>query len=115
MPRPGVRESCKVLLKGLQSLGLDVRVLDEDRNEVTLSESIEYDQSARSDMDSDLEEFGSGYGSRGQDYADELDDSGFIGEDENGDAFSLRSQDGDDLDDDFTDAGDFDGCDSDDE
>ncbi len=115
IPKPGVPESFKVLLKEFQSLGLDVRVLDEDRNEVSLSESIEYDQSARSDMDSDLEEFGSGYGSRGQDYADELDDSGFIGEDENGDAFSLRSQDGDDLDDDFSDAGDFDGSDSDDE
>ena len=35
-------ESFKVLLKELQSLGLDVRVLDEDRNEVKLMETSEY-------------------------------------------------------------------------
>ncbi len=42
IPEPGVPESFKVLLKELQSLGLDVRVLDEDRNEVQLMETSEY-------------------------------------------------------------------------
>ena len=42
IPEPGVPESFKVLLKELQSLGLDVKVLDEDRNEVGLIETSEY-------------------------------------------------------------------------
>ena len=42
IPSPGIPESFKVLLKELQSLGLDVRVLDENRNEVQLKESIDY-------------------------------------------------------------------------
>ena len=42
IPEPGVPESFKVLLKELQSLGLDVKVLDEDRNEVQLIETSEY-------------------------------------------------------------------------
>ena len=42
IPEPGVPESFKVLLKELQSLGLDVKVLDEDRNEVELIETSEY-------------------------------------------------------------------------
>ncbi|MDO5702028.1 MAG: DNA-directed RNA polymerase subunit beta [Lachnospiraceae bacterium] len=42
IPSPGIPESFKVLLKELQSLGLDVRVLDEKREEVQLRESIDY-------------------------------------------------------------------------
>ena len=42
IPEPGIPESFKVLLKELQSLGLDVKVLDENRNEVHLMESSEY-------------------------------------------------------------------------
>ncbi len=39
---PGIPESFKVLLKELQSLALDVTVLDEEGNEVVLSEEIDY-------------------------------------------------------------------------
>ena len=42
IPEPGIPESFKVLLKELQSLGLDVKVLDENRNEVELMETSEY-------------------------------------------------------------------------
>ena len=42
VPEPGIPESFKVLLKELQSLALDVRVLDEDGNEVKLLESQDY-------------------------------------------------------------------------
>ncbi len=42
IPEPGIPESFKVLLKELQALGLDVKVLDEDRNEVELMETSEY-------------------------------------------------------------------------
>ena len=38
IPEPGIPESFKVLLKELQSLALDVRVLDQDNNEVKLLE-----------------------------------------------------------------------------
>ncbi len=39
---PGIPESFKVLLKELQSLALDVTVLDEDGNEVKMTENIDY-------------------------------------------------------------------------
>ena len=42
IPEPGIPESFKVLLKELQSLGLDVKVYDENRNEVELKESVDY-------------------------------------------------------------------------
>ena len=38
---PGIPESFKVLLKELQSLALDVTVLDEDGNEVKMTESVD--------------------------------------------------------------------------
>ncbi|WP_317854130.1 DNA-directed RNA polymerase subunit beta [Chakrabartyella piscis] len=41
IPEPGVPESFKVLLKELQSLGLDIRVLREDQTEVEIRESID--------------------------------------------------------------------------
>ena len=41
VPEPGVPESFKVLLKELQALGLDVRVLLEDYSEVEIKESVE--------------------------------------------------------------------------
>ncbi len=42
IPEPGIPESFKVLLKELQSLGLDVKVLDENHKEVQLIETSEY-------------------------------------------------------------------------
>ena len=45
IPEPGVPESFKVLLKELQSLGLDVRVLREDQTEVEIIETIDYGES----------------------------------------------------------------------
>ena len=42
IPEPGIPESFKVLLKELQSLGLDVTVLDDEGNEVELMETSEY-------------------------------------------------------------------------
>ncbi len=42
IPEPGIPESFKVLLKELQSLGLDVKVFDENQNEVELKESVDY-------------------------------------------------------------------------
>ena len=43
VPEPGVPESFKVLIKELQSLALDMKVLDKDNNEIILRESLDDD------------------------------------------------------------------------
>ena len=54
IPAPGIPESFKVLLKELQSLGLDVRVLREDHTEVEIMENIDYgDTDLRSVIEGD--------------------------------------------------------------
>jgi DNA-directed RNA polymerase subunit beta len=45
IPEPGIPESFKVLLKELQSLALDVRVMDEEGKEVELKENVDYNDS----------------------------------------------------------------------
>ncbi len=45
IPEPGIPESFKVLLKELQSLGLDVRVLRDDNTEVEIMETVDYGES----------------------------------------------------------------------
>ena len=67
IPEPGIPESFKVLLKELQSLGLDVKVLRDDQTEVEITENIDYgDTDYRFEMegnsrgyDRDEENFGS--------------------------------------------------------
>ena len=55
IPEPGVPESFKVLLKELQSLGLDVRVLNEDNSEVEIRESADYsDSEFRYELEGDM-------------------------------------------------------------
>ena len=44
VPQAGVPESFKVLVKELQSLGLDVKVLDSDNNEIDLKQNIDGDE-----------------------------------------------------------------------
>ena len=54
IPEPGIPESFKVLLKELQSLGLDVRVLRDDNTEVEMTESVDYgDTDLRSIIEGD--------------------------------------------------------------
>ena len=54
IPEPGLPESFKVLLKELQSLGLDVRVLREDNTEVEIMETVDYsDTDYRYEMEGD--------------------------------------------------------------
>jgi DNA-directed RNA polymerase subunit beta len=45
IPEPGIPESFKVLLKELQALGLDVKVLREDESEVEIMEAVDYAES----------------------------------------------------------------------
>ena len=54
IPEAGIPESFKVLLKELQSLGLDVRVLRDDNTEVEIMESVDYTEpDFRFDMNDD--------------------------------------------------------------
>ena len=54
IPEAGIPESFKVLLKELQSLGLDIKVYDEDHNEVEIMESVDYsDTDFRVEMEGD--------------------------------------------------------------
>ena len=84
IPKPGVPESFKVLIKELQSLGLDVKVLDRNNEEIDLKQSFEDDDDIglgtpaipeNEDVDFD-----------GHSVADDL--TGFGLEDENGDAIA---------------------------
>ena len=49
IPTPGVPEAFRVLVKELQSLALDVRVLDEDGNEIEISQLCEEDDEMNGD------------------------------------------------------------------
>ena len=58
IPDSGIPESFKVLLKELQALGLDIRVLREDNTEVEIKESIDYgDTDLRSVIEGDSKDF----------------------------------------------------------
>ncbi len=57
IPKPGVPESFKVLIKELQSLALDVKVLDKDQNEIDLKQTFDDDEDmGLGHMDDDLME-----------------------------------------------------------
>ena len=61
IPEPGIPESFKVLLKELQSLALDVRVLKDDGSEVEIMENIDYgDTDMRHILDDDRRFAGTG-------------------------------------------------------
>ena len=97
IPEPGIPESFKVLLKELQSLGLDVRVLKDDNTEVEIMETIDYgDTDLRSVIEGDRkyeqnESFGSHGFSQQQFEGEELvevaeeesEDDNFVDLDEN--------------------------------
>ena len=59
IPEGGIPESFKVLLKELQSLGLDVRVLRDDNTEVEIKETVDYDEKTdiRSVLDGDYRDY----------------------------------------------------------
>ena len=97
VPKPGVPESFKVMIRELQGLGLDVRVLDENGDVVDL----------RNDGDEDEDE--SGYPGESLDFTyassdDELNDGGFDVVDEkdlNRESNSVYEEDLDNNDDDY--------------
>ena len=102
IPPAGIPESFKVLLKELQALGLDVRVLGEDGEEVQIMENIDYgDTDYRFDLDDDRK-----YGNYD---SDSLGEMGYQTKEfsEDGDMVDAPL---DESDDDYTD--DYDGDDS---
>ena len=54
VPKPGVPESFKVLIKELQSLGLDVKVLDKEENEIDLKQNFDGDEPSFSNADEEV-------------------------------------------------------------
>ena len=68
IPEPGIPESFKVLIKEMQSLGLDVRVLSEDNTEIEIKESsyeesngIDEIMSVNTELESEEELFAEGF------------------------------------------------------
>ena len=101
IPKPGIPESFKVLLKEFQSLALDVRVLREDNTEVEISENTDYgNDEIRNfgDMDYKSEEA-------------EMKEQGFSGVDENDEAFELLGDPEDGYEDDNYDGDSYDNYD----
>jgi DNA-directed RNA polymerase subunit beta len=103
IPEPGIPESFKVLLKELQSLGLDVRVLSEDRTEIEITETVDYsendyryeiegdrkyddyDNNSLGEMGYQAQEFDEESGelvSAEDDFDDDMDDDSFDSDDE---------------------------------
>ena len=102
IPEPGIPESFKVLLKELQALGMDVRVLREDQTEVEIMETVDYtDNDYRYEMEGDRKNY--------NDYEkDSLNDLGYQKQEFDDDGELVSADDADE--DDFDDAGDgFDG------
>ena len=88
VPKPGIPESFKVLIKELQSLGLDVRVLDENQEEIDLKQNFDDDDDIIPQPVSFADEEtadGSYYGN------DDMGDAGFSmdGEEEDEDDLTL--------------------------
>ena len=93
VPTPGTPESFKVLIKELQSLALDVKVLDEDGREVELKEDIDDDvpQASREIMES-LSQQNESEATDLESFVSEVD------EDEDDDMYDINFKDDDDLD-----------------
>ncbi len=103
IPEPGIPESFKVLLKELQSLGLDVRVLRDDQTEVEIMETIDYGENDyRYEIEGDSRNYDyeqDSLGSMGYQKQEFDEDSGeLVSSDEEDDAFAEDEM---DLDADF--------------
>ncbi len=103
IPEAGIPESFKVLLKELQSLGLDVRVLRDNGEEVEMTESIDYgDTDLRSIIEGDrpYNDKGESYGDYG--YQEQEFKDGELVDIEQDDYIDEEAEDEELLDDDYT-------------
>ncbi len=55
VPEPGVPESFKVLIKELQSLGMDVKILSGDEQEIEMKELDDEDETSNDKLSLNLE------------------------------------------------------------
>lgn len=78
IPEPGIPESFKVLIKELQSLALDVKIIGEDSGEIELKESI----------DDDVAEFDFAEGSISKFGLDDIDEDEYENDNDIDDEFS---------------------------
>ena len=96
IPKPGIPESFKVLIKELQSLGLDVKVLDKDNQEIDLKQNFDDDEDMgfhhfeEQNVADDLE----GYSMEDENGEPLVDDYS----DESGNEFGFEDEDNDDFD-----------------
>ena len=88
IPKSGIPESFKVLVKELQSLGLDIKILDHEMNEIDLDTSMDDDDDFvdRSDLENTMSE-ANGMAASLDDFPDdamfeEADDDDFSDEDD---------------------------------
>ena len=87
IPKPGIPESFKVLIKEFQSLALDIKVYDRDNNEIDLSADLDDDTPIDKPLLNEAE------------IDDTSEESGFQYLDENGEAETDNSDDMDNFDD----------------
>ncbi len=93
IPKPGVPESFRVLIKELQSLGLDIKVLDKYNEEIDLKQTFEEDEEIGLGTPAIPENFDY----EEQYVAEGLDDAGFGLEDENGEAITDSIEESDEI------------------
>ena len=93
IPKPGVPESFRVLIKELQSLGLDIKVLDKNNDEIDLKQTFEEDDDIGLGTPAIPEnfEFEEKYEN------DDFESAGFGFEDENGEAIADSLDESDDI------------------
>ena len=82
IPSPGIPESFKVLIKELQSIGLDIKVLDQDAKEVSIQDDDDDDDINARAKDLDLDVAG----------VDPTKENPAAGEAENADSFDEGAQ-----------------------
>ena len=93
IPEPGIPESFKVLLKELQSLALDVKVLREDNTEVEIMETVDYgDTDYRYEIEGDSK----GYEKLEKDSLGELGYQSQEFDDESGELVTAEEEEADD-------------------
>ena len=111
IPKPGIPESFKVLIKELQSLGLDVKLLSRDMEEVALTESTDddIDEISLDDLSDEMSSL-PGDDNLGENGFSEVDEDELILSD-----LGLSDEDADEEEDDFDELDDIGGFEDDDD
>ena len=95
VPQSGIPESFKVLVKDLQSLGLDVRVYDKDENEIDLKQNFDDELGFTSSDDKAFTQVNDAEGAEG--YALEDEEGNLIEDEDDEESFDEIFEDIDDM------------------